>query len=172
MDAFAVSVVAGLTLHRVTPRQTFRLAFHFGLFQCLMPIFGWLGGREIGALIQDYDHWIAFLLLAIIGSKMLLEAWKGESAMTPADPTRGLLLVTLSLATSIDALAVGLSMGVLKHSVWGPSVVIGLVAGSLTAIGITFGNRLGTRVGRSAEVCGGCILILIGIKIVFDHMVG
>lgn len=170
MDAFAVSIVAGLTLRRVTPRHTFRVAFHFGLFQCLMPIFGWLAGKEVEVLISAYDHWVAFVLLALVGGKMLFEAWKGESELGHSDPTRGLLLVTLSLATSIDALAVGLSMAFMQVSVWGPAVVIGIVAGGLSAIGVTFGSRLGTRVGRWAEVCGGCILIFIGVKIVVDHM--
>ena len=170
MDAFAVSIVAGLTLQRVTPRHTFRLAFHFGLFQCLMPIFGWMAGKEVEVFITAYDHWVAFLLLTIVGGKMLVDAWKGESEQKHGDPTRGLLLLTLSLATSIDALAVGLSMAFMRVSVWGPAVVIGIVAGSLSAIGITFGTRLGTRVGRWAEVCGGCILVLIGVKIVVTHM--
>jgi putative Mn2+ efflux pump MntP len=170
MDAFAVSIVAGLTLPRVTPRHTFRLAFHFGLFQCLMPILGWMAGMRVELFISAYDHWVAFLLLAVVGGKMLVEAWKGESENQPGDPTRGLLLLTLSLATSIDALAVGLSMAFMRVSVWGPSVVIGMVAAALSAVGITFGSRLGTRVGPWAEVCGGCILIFIGVKIVVTHM--
>jgi putative Mn2+ efflux pump MntP len=137
-----------------------------------MPIFGWLAGKELSSLIGDYDHWIAFVLLALVGGKMLVEAWKGESSLGRADPTRGLMLVTLSLATSIDALAVGLSMAFLGISVWGPAVVIGIVAAALSAVGVTLGSRLGTRVGRWAEVCGGCILILIGVKIVVDHLAG
>lgn len=170
MDAFAVSVVAGLTLRDVTPRHVFRLAFHFGLFQCLMPICGWLAGREVEAMISAYDHWLAFLLLSLIGGKMLYDARHEENAAHASDPTRGLLLVTLSLATSIDALAVGLSMGILGVSVWVPAVVIGFVAAGLSTVGIAFGKRLGQRAGHWAEACGGCILILIGIKIVIDHL--
>ncbi len=171
MDAFAVSIVAGLTLQRVTPRHTFRLAFHFGLFQCLMPILGWLAGKELEPYISAYDHWVAFFLLKLVGGKMLIEAWKSDSELAHADPTRGLLLVTLSLATSIDALAVGLSMAFLRTSVWGPAVVIGIVAAGLSAVGVTFGSRLGIGVGRWAEVLGGCILLFIGVKIVVLHVV-
>lgn len=170
MDAFAVSIVAGLTLRRVTRRHTFRLAFHFGLFQCLMPIFGWLAGTKIKAFIGAFDHWVAFLLLALVGGKMLLEARKGESEHGKSDPTRGLLLVTLSIATSIDALAVGLSMAFMRVSVWGPAVVIGMVAAALSAIGIACGSRLGSRVGRWAEALGGCTLLFIGARIVVLHM--
>ena len=172
MDAFAVSVAAGLTVGNVTPRHTFRLAFHFGLFQFLMPILGWLAGKELAELIRDYDHWLALALLGFVGGKMLWDGWQGESSQTASDPTRGLMLVTLSLATSIDALAVGLSMAFLNVSVWFPAIVIGCVAAGLTAIGISLGQRIGTGVGRWAEVAGGCVLIFIGIRIVVTHLSG
>jgi putative Mn2+ efflux pump MntP len=170
MDAFAVSLAAGLTLGKVTPRHTFRLTFHLGLLQFLMPILGWLAGREIASEIREYDHWLAFALLGFVGAKMLYDGWRGESAETRSDPTRGLMLVTLSLATSIDALAVGLSMALLDVSVWFPAIVIGAVAAGLTAIGISFGQLIGSRVGRWAEVAGGCVLIFIGIRIVITHL--
>lgn len=170
MDALAVSIVAGLTLASVTPRHTFRLAFHFGLFQFLMPVIGWLAGREMAGRIAAYDHWLAFGLLVFVGGKMLWEAGGDSKIDARSDPTRGLMLVTLSVATSIDALAVGLSMGLIQVSVWVPSVVIGLVAAALSAVGIRFGSRLGPRWGHRAEVVGGCILILIGIRILFSHL--
>jgi len=170
MDAFAVSIAVGLKLANVTPRRVFRLAFHFGLFQFLMPVIGWLAGKEVASQIADFDHWIAFALLAFVGGKMLWEA-RGEKESEPkADPTSGLTLVTLSLATSLDALAVGLTLGFLNTSIWIPSVVIGLVAATLTGLGMGFGNRLGARWGRWAEVLGGCVLILIGIRIVVAHV--
>ncbi len=172
MDAFAVSLAAGVTLGKVTPRQTFRLAFHFGLFQFLMPIFGWLAGKEIATSIRHFDHWIAFALLAFIGVKMLRDSWRGELSETRTDPTRGRTLVTLSLATSIDALAVGLSMAILDVSVWIPAVVIGVIAAILTGCGIVFGQRVGTRFGHWSEAVGGCVLILIGVQIVYTHLTG
>ena len=167
MDAFAVSIATGLGLARVTPRHTFRLAFHFGLFQFLMPIIGWLAGQQLSLYIHHYDHWVALGLLSFVGCKMLWEGVAGKESNSNTDPTRGLMLLTLSLATSIDALAVGVSMALLGVSVWLPSVVIGLITATLSAIGITFGGRFGTRWEHWAEIAGGCVLILIGIKIFF-----
>lgn len=170
MDALAVAIATGLAVARVTPRHVFRLAFHFGLFQFLMPVLGWLAGRQIAEAISSYDHWIAFALLCFVGGKMLWEAWQGESDQMKADPTRGLMLITLSVATSLDALAVGLSMALLGVSVWGPAVVIGLVACGLTAVGLLFGNRLGRGWGRWADALGGCVLLGIGLRILASHL--
>ncbi|MBN2581237.1 MAG: manganese efflux pump [Pirellulales bacterium] len=172
MDAFAVSVAAGLSLAQVTYRHVFRLAFHFGLFQFLMPILGWLAGKQVAESIKAFDHWIAFGLLAYVGGKMLWEARRDKPPGAAADPTRGLTLVTLSLATSIDALAVGLSMGLLGVTIILPSVVIGVVTATLCTVGILFGARIGSRWGRYAEIAGGIVLIAIGLRIVVTHLGG
>jgi putative Mn2+ efflux pump MntP len=172
MDAFAVSIAAGLSVGSVSGRPLFRIAFHFGLFQLLMPILGWLAGNELASHIRAYDHWVAFALLALVGGKMLLEARGNKQLGSRQDPTRGLMLVILSVATSIDALAVGLSMAFLGVSVWIPSVVIGVVAATLSAIGFCFGGRLGGRWGSRAEAAGGCVLLLIGVRILVSHLVG
>jgi manganese efflux pump family protein len=172
MDAFAVSIAVGLGLARVTPRHTFRLAFHFGLFQFLMPVIGWSIGRQLSHYIQKYDHWVALALLSFVGCKMLWEAGVRKKSDSQSDPTRGIMLVTLSIATSIDALAVGLSMAFLDVSVWLPSVLIGVVTAALSAVGITFGGRLGVRWQHWAEIAGGCVLILIGLKIFISHVAG
>ena len=172
MDAMAVSIVAGLTLPRVTHRHVFRLAFHFGLFQFLMPIIGWLAGRTIAAYISGYDHWIVFGMLGLIGGKMVWEALKHDEADSREDPTRGWLLIMLSVATSLDALAVGLTLAFLRVSIWGPSIVIGLVAGVLTMLGIRFGSQLGARFGRWAEAVGGLVLIGIGLRVLALHLLG
>lgn len=168
MDAFAVSIVAGLTVERLTGRHVFRLAFHFGLFQFMMPVLGWLAGRSVAGYIDAYDHWVAFALLVFIGGKMLWEARSPIPARGRRDPTRGWTLVALSTATSIDALAVGLSMAFLGVAIWLPSVVIGLVAGVMTLIGIRFGSRIGPSRGRWAELLGGLILIAIGARILIS----
>ncbi len=173
MDAFAVSIAAGLAVSRVTPRHVFRVGFHFGLFQFLMPILGWLVGGQLSATIGGCDHWVAFALLAYVGGKMLWEARRKDDTPNPSenkDPTRGLSLLTLSVATSIDALAVGLSMALLGVSVWIPSVAIGVVTACLSALGITFGGRIGSRWGRWAEVAGGIVLILIGVRVLLSHL--
>jgi len=170
MDAFAVAIAAGLTLAPITPRHVFRLSFHFGLFQFMMPIIGWLAGMGLVGWIAGYDHWVAFGLLSYVGGKMLFDARSREDPANRADPTRGLMLVTLSIATSLDALAVGVSMAMLNVSVWGPSVVIGLVAAAMTAIGIAFGSRLGPRWESWAETAGGIVLLLIGARILWQHL--
>ena len=172
MDALAVSIAVGLTVAPVTARHTFRLAFHFGLFQFMMPIVGWLAGREMASHIDAYDHWVAFGLLCFVGGKMLWEARGQKEPDRETDPTRGLTLVTLSVATSIDALAVGMSMALLGVSVWIPAVVIGIVAGALTTVGISFGSRIGPRWGPWAAAAGGCVLLLIGVRILLSHISG
>lgn len=170
MDAFAVAIGAGLQLKEVTPRQTFRLAWHFGLYQAFMPVLGWLAGLSVARWIGPVDHWIAFGLLAWIGGKMISEALKGEDEEERADPTRGWTLVLLSIATSLDALAVGFSLALLKVSIWWPAVVIGVVAGAFTTVGLRLGTRFGALLGRRMEIAGGLILIAIGLKILVEHL--
>jgi len=165
MDAFAVSIAAGLAVASVTPRHVFRISFHFGLFQFMMPIVGWLAGGQLAAYAGEYNRWVAFGLLVYVGARMLWEARSEKKAANERDPTRGLMLVTLSIATSLDALAVGVSMAFLGVSVWIPAVVIGIVTAALSAIGITFGGRIGPRWERWAEAAGGIVLIAIGLKV-------
>jgi putative Mn2+ efflux pump MntP len=173
MDAFAVALATGMNLTTLTGRHLFRLGFHFGLFQALMPVIGWLAGLTVQRQIAGWDHWIAFGLLAFVGGHMLWEAWREtEEEKSASDPTRGLSLVLLSVATSIDALAVGLSLSVLGVSIWTPALVIGLVAGALTVAGMLLGRRAGDRWGPRVEIVGGLILIGIGLKILFEHLLG
>jgi putative Mn2+ efflux pump MntP len=171
MDAFAVALAAGVTLERITGRHLFRFGFHFGLFQGMMPVLGWLAGITVQHWISAYDHWIAFGLLAFVGIKMIREALAEENeAADPTDPTRGLTMLMLAVATSIDALAVGLSLGMLGVSVWLPAVVIGLVCGALTVIGMLLGGRIGRRWGKRVEIFGGLVLCAIGLKILLEHL--
>jgi putative Mn2+ efflux pump MntP len=170
MDAFAVALGVGVIITPLTRRHYFRLGFHFGLFQAFMPIIGWLAGQTIQSYIVDYDHWIALALLASIGGHMIYEALHPErEERKDGDPTRGLRLVLLSVATSIDALAVGLSLAMLGVNIWFPALVIGLVACVFTLIGLRIGRRIGEVWGARVEIVGGTILILIGIKIVLEH---
>lgn len=171
VDAFAVALAAGVSLCNVSPRQTFRLAWHFGFFQCGMNIIGWAAGLTIRSLIESVDHWIAFGLLAFVGMHMIFEALHGAAEEQKTDPTRGKTLVLLSVATSIDALAVGLSFAVLNISIWYPALVIGVVATALTAFGLHLGCLVGStsRLGKRAEIVGGLVLIAIGIKILYEH---
>jgi putative Mn2+ efflux pump MntP len=157
-------------LESITPRHVFRLGFHFGLFQFLMPIIGWLAGRQLAGLIGGFDHWVAFALVAGVGGKMLWEATRPTQSKSGRDPTRGLSLVALSLATSLDALAVGLSMAFLRVSMWWPAVVIGVMTAAMTALGITFSSRIGSRFGHWADAAGGSVLILIGLWMLAGHL--
>lgn len=172
MDAFAVSIATGVRLKRVSLRQFFRLAWHFGLFQALMPVIGWAAGLTVRATIERYDHWVAFGLLLFVGINMIREAYKlEEDARAKNDPTRGLTLVMLSVATSIDALAVGLTISMLQVAIWFPALVIGLVAGAFTVLGLYLGKTVGAaeRLSPVAEVLGGMVLIGIGINILYEH---
>lgn len=170
MDAFAVALGTGAVLTRLTGRHLFRLGFHFGLFQALMPVIGWLAGQTIIQWVSAWDHWIAFSLLALIGGRMIHEACSDEEKTEDRDPTKGLSLVLLSIATSIDALAVGFSLSVIGVSIWLPSLIIGLVAGILTVVGMLMGGRIGDRWGSRVEIFGGVILICIGLKILAEHL--
>jgi putative Mn2+ efflux pump MntP len=171
MDAFAVCLVAGSQHQAEGPRPVFRLSFHFGLFQFLMPVLGWLAGITVEPLIQGFDHWLAFGLLAFVGVRMIFAAISGEEQQPP-DPSRGWTLVLLSVAVSIDALAVGLSLGLLGVSVWYPAITIGVVTGVLSLIALRLGRTVGGRVGRPVEIIGGLVLIGIGARIVVSHLVG
>ena len=172
MDALAVSLATGLSLRPVTAGQTFRLAFHFGLFQFLMPIAGWAAGETFVKFVAGYDHWLAFGLLLAVGGHMIVGSFLPEkpAGARRRDPTRGLPLVVLSVATSLDALAVGLSFAALRTPILYPALVIGLVAFGLTAAGMRLGPLLGKAIGRRAELVGGLILIFIGVKILLDHL--
>ena len=157
-------------LPKLTGRHLFRFGFHFGLFQALMPVLGWLAGVTVREQIGAFDHWLAFALLTLVGGKMLWEACHGDDESPPeGDPTRGLSLVMLSIATSIDALAVGLSLAVLGVTIWTPALVIGLIACILTICGMLLGRRLGRAWGTGVEIFGGLVLIGIGVKILIEH---
>lgn len=169
MDAFSVAVAAGISLPAVTGRHVFRLAWHFGLFQFIMPVAGWYCGRAASSALEHYDHWVAFGLLSLIGAKMIWESLSGREDAARPDPTRGMSLVALSVATSIDALAVGVSLALLKVTIVIPSLIIGLVAGLMTLIGVRLGRRIGALLGKRIECVGGLVLIGIGIKILLAH---
>ncbi len=170
MDAFAVCLGAGTQESTAGPRPTFRLAFHFGLFQFLMPVLGWFAGATIERYIAAFDHWVAFGLLAFVGGRMILSGFSTKDNDVKNDPSRGWTLVLLSIAVSIDALAVGLSLGIVGVTIWIPAVVIGIVTGLVSWLGLRLGNKLGEKFGKRMEIAGGIILILIGIRILLAHL--
>lgn len=172
MDAFAVSIATGICLGKIHWRQNFRLAWHFGLFQAMMPVVGWCAGLTIRDLIAAWDHWAAFALLGFVAFSMLREAFKkDESCQQVKDPTRGFTMVMLSVATSLDALAVGLSFSMLNVSIWMPAAVIGVVAGVFTTVGLHLGKTISGAViiRRYADGFGALVLVIIGLNILRTH---
>jgi putative Mn2+ efflux pump MntP len=171
VDAFSVGAAVGLE-HR-SPRQVFRLSWHFGLFQALMPLAGILLGLGLERWIRAFDHWVAFCLLVLVGGRMVRGALRpGEEETETRDPTRGLTLITLSLAVSIDALAVGFTLGITGASFVVPVCVIGVVAAFATLASMLLAGRIGRILGKRAEVLAGLVLIGIGVKILVEHLAG
>jgi len=170
VDAFSVAVGAGTFPTENERRRTFRLVFHFGFFQGGMTLLGWLAGRTIAPLVSEFDHWIAFLLLAYVGGRMLLAAWRGDTDNLKDDPSRGTMLVLMSVGTSIDALAVGLSLALTGDEILWPSLIIGVVAAVMTFVGLRIGCRLGMAFGRPVQLVGGLVLIAIGLRVVSSHL--
>ncbi|MFC2071703.1 manganese efflux pump MntP family protein [Chloroflexota bacterium] len=170
-DCFAVALSGSISMRTLSFLQVFRASLAFGIFQGLMPVLGWLAGRSVVELIADYDHWVAFVLLALVGSRMVWESLHSrDSRSKNTDITKGLLLLTLSIATSIDALAVGLSFAFMEVSIVVASSTIGVVAFVATAIGFLLGRKTGHLIGRRAEAIGGMVLIAIGVKILVEHL--
>jgi putative Mn2+ efflux pump MntP len=165
IDALAVAVAAAASGRASTRRAAFRLAFHFGLVQALMPILGWAAGATLAPRVAAFGNWVACGLLTVVAVRMLRAGAGPGGPGQERDPTRGLTLVTLSTAVSLDALAVGVSLAMLRVDIWTPSVVIGLVTGAVTLLGVVLGVRLHLHLGRRAEIAGGVILLLIALRI-------
>lgn len=168
MDAFAVSVCKGLSVQRVRPRHALLAGLYFGGFQFLMPVIGWLLGVRFEALIQSVDHWIAFGLLTIIGLSMIKESRGKAEELNDDFGVKTMLL--LAVATSIDALAVGVTFAFLQVSILPAAGLIGVITFALSALGIWIGSVFGARFKSGAELAGGIILILIGLKILLEHL--
>lgn len=176
MDCFAVSIASGIILKRTQLRPMLVMAFFFGLFQAAMPLAGWMAATTFSHLIESVDHWIAFAILAFLGGRMVMESFKDEECKHEYDPTRLKVVLALAVATSIDALAVGVSfacLGVKRVSdILYPIGIIGFVSFVLSLTGLLFGIRFGCGLARRlrAELFGGIILILIGTKILIEHL--
>ena len=168
MDAFAVSVCKGLALSRVDMKKALAAGLWFGGFQALMPLLGYLLGSRFASYIADFDHWIAFVLLALIGGNMIRESFGDEEEVDASFGVRAML--PLALATSIDALAVGLTFAFLSVRVLPAVTLIGVVTLIISMIGVKLGNLFGARFRGKAEFAGGLILILLGVKILLQHL--
>ena len=174
MDAFAVAICKGLGMRKVDYKQMLLIALFFGGFQALMPLLGWLLGRQFEQYITSVDHWIAFALLVLIGANMLREVRKGDDTtdtetVYDAPLPLGQLLL-MAIATSIDALAVGISFAFLGVNIWLAIAIIGTTTFLISAAGVFIGNRFGNRYEKRATIAGGIILILLSVKILLEHL--
>ncbi|MBX5326285.1 MAG: manganese efflux pump MntP family protein [Candidatus Bathyarchaeia archaeon] len=171
MDAMAVSVTSGIAIKRVKINNALKIALFFGGFQAFMPIVGWLAGLSLVGFISGVDHWMAFGLLSFIGGKMIFDSPKIESHKEESKPLTLYVLLVLSVATSIDALAVGLSFAFLKISIAAPVIIIGTVTFLFSLMGVFAGAKLGHLFENKIEIVGGFVLIGIGIKILVEHLI-
>lgn len=174
MDAFAVSVCKGLGMRRLNKKQTLIIGLYFGGFQALMPLIGWLLGSQFQKYITSIDHWITFILLSFIGGKMMIEAireWNEEETVDVMDaPLDHKNMLVLAVATSIDALAVGITFAFLDTPIIEAITIIGITTMIISIIGVVVGNFFGSRYKSKAEFIGGLILVLLGLKILLEHL--
>ena len=171
MDAFAVSICKGLSVRKLRSRHAFAVSIWFGGFQALMPVFGYFMGVGFADYVTSFDHWISFVLLAIIGANMIKESFgKDDHKDSNSDFSFRKMLV-LAIATSIDALAIGVSFAFLQVNIWTAVLIIGATTAAFSGTGIIIGNQFGAKYKSKAEFAGGLILIAIGLKILIEHLI-
>jgi putative Mn2+ efflux pump MntP len=170
MDAFAVSVASGMVIKNLKIRQSLIIAAWFGLFQAIMPLLGWMCGVKLHRFISEIDHWIVFGLLFFIGSKMIYEAFQVESANEKSNPMDVGVLFVLAIATSIDAFAAGVSFALLNVSIVTPVIIIGIITFIMSFTGTWIGNRGTHFFEKKMEAAAGVVLISIGVKVLFEHL--
>ena len=171
MDCFSVSITSGIILRRVLWKTFLTIAFFFGLFQGLMPVIGWFAASRFQHLIENYDHWIAFGVLFLLGARMIKESFKDEEEEHHFNPTRLPVILTLAVATSIDALAVGVTFALLPDvNITAAVSFIGVITLTLSAVGVYIGHLFGAKFKSKAELTGGIVLILMGAKILLEHL--
>lgn len=169
MDAFAVSICKGLSMKKMNWKNAIIVALYFGLFQALMPVLGYFLGSTFEHIVTNIDHWIAFILLGLIGGNMIKESFSGEDEKKD-DSVDFKTMVVLAIATSIDALAVGITFAFLKVNIIMSVALIGAITFAISLVGVKVGNRFGDKFQNKAELAGGVILIILGLKILLEHL--
>jgi len=169
-DTFAVSVSSGLILRKIDFFKATRIAITLAVFQAAMPLIGWFAGSEIKKYAESYDHWIAFGILALLGGKMIIDSFKTDPENRSVNPLELKVMIGMAIATSIDALIVGFSFGLLDFKILISIGIIGAVTYIVAMLGMLFGKKIGARMGRRMEILGGVMLILIGLKILIEHL--
>lgn len=170
VDSFAASVCSGLAIKKIHFLQAVKIAFFLALFQGGMPIIGWFTGWELKDLIKDFDHWIAFILLAGMGSKMIYESITSKEKDCSFNPLKLMVLIGISIATSIDALVIGLSLALIDIVIWIPAIIIGIVTFFASMLGMLLGKKIGSKMSQKFEILGGLVLIGIGLRILIEHL--
>ena len=171
MDAFAVSITLGLSVKKSKIKEAFIPGIYFGLFQALMPLIGYFVGINFASRIQSLDHWIAFVLLGLIGGKMIKDSFSKEETKMNKNPFRFKTMLLLAVATSIDALAVGITFSFFKINIFRAIMIIGLITFCISVIGVKTGNIFGTKFKSKAEFIGGVVLVVLGFKILMEHLI-
>ncbi len=169
-DSLAVSISAGLVVKNIRFNQAAKIAFVFAVFQGLMPFIGWFLGLQVRDLIKDYDHWIAFTLLFIIGARMIHESLKKEEDKKTLNPLKLFVMISMAIATSIDALVVGVSLAFTEVNIIITIAIVGISTFLVSMLGMLLGKKAGSMFGKKMEIVGGIILIGIGVKILFEHL--
>jgi len=170
MDAFAVSITLGLSVYKPRVKEIITPGVFFGFFQALMPIIGYFAGKYFADKIQIFDHWIAFTLLGIIGGKMIIESFSKKEEETSENYFQFIKMLVLAIATSIDALAIGVTFAFFKINIFKAALIIGLITFFISMAGVKIGNIFGTKFKSKAEFIGGAALVLLGIKILIEHL--
>ena len=170
MDTFAVSIVTGAAYKQLHIRHTLRMAGFFGGFQAFMPVVGYLAGLTVRQYVSDYDHWIAFGILAAVGLKMIYESFKIKEERNTPNPSNLAVVLVLAVATSIDALAVGVTLSLITHAIVLAVIIIGVITFGLSFAGVYIGKKFGHFFEGGIEIVGGLVLIALGIKIVIQHV--
>jgi len=170
MDAFAVSITLGLAVKRLKVKEILIPGIYFGFFQALMPLVGYFVGINFTSKIQDLDHWIAFMLLGFIGGKMIAESFSKEEKKVSGNPFQFMKMLLLAIATSIDALAVGMTFSFFEINIFKAIILTGLTTFCISIVGVKIGNIFGTKYQSKAEFFGGAVLVLLGLKILFEHL--
>ena len=171
MDCFTVSITSGIIIRKICWRTCLVMSFFFGLFQALMPLIGWFSASRFYKLIEDFDHWIAFGVLTILGIRMIKEGFSDDDKCC-FDPHKLKVILTMAVATSIDALAIGVSFAFLKINIWEAVLLIGITTALFSGAGVVIGNVFGSRYKSKAEFVGGFILLAMGLKILLEHTIG
>lgn len=170
MDAFAVSICNGMAVENLRLRDACKFGLFFGFFQATMPLIGYFAGKAFSGYVSAVDHWVAFALLAFIGGKMLYEAVKGDGEKCVSNPLQFKVLFTLAVATSIDALAVGVTFAFMEMNIWLSILTIGAITFVISTFGAMIGKKAGVFLGSRAEIVGGLILVFMGAKILIEHL--